>query len=89
MVKSLRTFNLDDDVIHMLRFKKKNQSKYVNELLRTRLFADPTKKRKYLDECEPHLLASMLTGYTKNPLIINALYELIKELDPDQGPGTR
>ena len=80
MVKSLRTFNLDDDVIHMLRFKKKNQSRYVNELLRTRLFADPTKQRRFLDETEPQILASMLTGHTRNPLILNALYELISEI---------
>ena len=81
MVKSLRTFNLDDDVIHMLRFKKKNQSRYVNELLRTRLFADPTKARIYVDEATPQLLASILTGHTRNPLILNALWELISELD--------
>jgi hypothetical protein len=80
MVKSLRTFNLDDDVIDMLRKKKKNQSRYVNELLRTRLFADPTKQRRFLDETEPQILASMLTGHTRNPLILNALYELISEI---------
>ena len=34
---TIRSFNLDWDVAHALRFKKKNQSAYVNRVLRAKL----------------------------------------------------
>ena len=81
MKKRLRTFNLDDDVIHMLRFKAKNQSRYVNDLLRKQLFRDKNQERKYLDEVPLTLLASMLIQSTTKRSLKEALYEHIEELE--------
>ena len=81
MKKRLRTFNLDDDVIHMLRFKAKNQSRYVNDLLRKQLFRDNTEERRYLDEVPMKVLASIVANNTNKTSLQHALYEFIAELD--------
>lgn len=82
MVKILRTFNIDDDVAHMLRFKHKNQSRYVNDLLRSRLFVkDNAASKMTLAETPPHIIVSRCFMYTENPLIISALNELMQEVE--------
>lgn len=82
MVKILRTFNIDDDVAHMLRFKHKNQSRYVNDLLRTRLFEQENKASKIsLREASPNLIVSRCYMYTQTKWIIHALDELMKEVE--------
>ena len=82
MVKILRTFNIDDDVAHMLRFKKKNQSRFVNSLLRNRLFqTEDLAHNTTIAEAEPKFIVSRCFMYTKNPLIISALNQLMEEVE--------
>lgn len=82
MVKILRTFNIDDDVAHMLRFKHKNQSRYVNTLLRSRLFVKDNYASKItLAETPPHIIVSRCYMYTETKWIIHALDELMKEVE--------
>jgi hypothetical protein len=87
MKRRLRTFNLDDDVIHMLRFKAKNQSRYVNELLRSRLFREESEdfdvRKVPLGELDPKHIVARCFMYTENPLILSALQELLNEVRND------
>ena len=84
MVKILRTFNIDDDVAHMLRFKHKNQSRYVNDLLRSRLFREESEdfdvRKIPLGELDPKYIVARCFMYTENPLILSALQELLNEV---------
>ena len=84
MKRRTRTFNLDDDVIHALRYQKKNQSRFVNDLLRSRLFRennlDFDVRTIPLGDLEPKHIVARCFMYTENPLILKALEELLKEV---------
>ncbi len=69
---TIRSFNLDWEVAHALRFKKKNQSAYVNRVLREKL----------IDEDSPKALCDaterQLTMYLRDKVQDEFLYKILQ-----------
>ena len=75
---TIRSFNLDWEVAHALRFKKKNQSAYVNSILRDHLVDG--KFPVALRDATEILLACHLRDKTKDKKLARQLQDHIEYL---------
>ena len=75
---TIRSFNLDWEVAHALRFKKKNQSAFVNRVLREELLEEQ-RPLALCDATEVHL-ACVLRDMTNDDKLYRQLQDHIDYL---------